>query len=107
MRPRDVDRGLHVPATRALPGSDQGLATGLITLTLQVSSTIGAPILNAIAASRSILLSGTHLAIIVSVTVIVTIASFIGSDCGPRLQPAVTDAYRRADSRPPGRARAL
>jgi hypothetical protein len=87
-----------VAATSGLPDFDQGLATGLTTMTLQVSSTIGAPILSAIAASRPILLPGLHLAVIISVAAIVIIAAFIWTGLRPRPQPTVTAARHRADS---------
>jgi MFS family permease len=87
-----------VAATSGLPDFDQGLATGLTTMTLQVSSTIGAPILSAIAASRPILLPGLHLAVIISVAAILIIAAFIWTGLRPRPQPTVTAARHRADS---------
>ena len=77
-----------VTATSGLPDSQQGLATGLTTLTLQTGATIGAPVLSAIAASRAILLSGIHLAIAVNVAVTAIIVTLIWTGLRPRLQPA-------------------
>jgi MFS family permease len=89
-----------VTATSDLPDSDQGLATALTTLTLQVSTTIGAPILSAIAASQASLLNGIHLAITVNTAVTVIIVALIWTGLRPRLRPAA----RRADERADGRA---
>jgi MFS family permease len=85
-----------VTATSGLLDSDQGLATGLTTLTLQVSATIGAPILSAIAASRAILLSGIHLAIAVNVAVTIIIVTLIWTGLRPRLQPAASGPSERS-----------
>ena len=48
-----------VTATSGLPDDEQGLATGLTSMTQQVGITIGIPILSAIASSRIHLLEGT------------------------------------------------
>jgi MFS family permease len=77
-----------VTATSGLPDSDQGLATGLTTLTLQVGVVIGAPILSAIAASRATLLSGIHLAVAIDVLVTVTAVALIWN--GLRTRPTPT-----------------
>jgi MFS family permease len=79
-----------VTATSGLPDSDQGLATGLTTLTLQVSSAIGTPILSAIAASQTILLSGIHLAITVNVAATVITLTLIWTGLRPPAQPATS-----------------
>jgi MFS family permease len=55
-------------ATSGLPDSEQGLATGLTTLTQQVGITIGVPILGAVAATQANLLGGIHLALAVNVS---------------------------------------
>jgi predicted MFS family arabinose efflux permease len=60
-----------VTATSGLPNSEQGLATGLATLTQQIGVTIGTPIFGAIAASQAVFLTGMHLAIAVNVLVTV------------------------------------
>ncbi len=62
-----------VTATSGLPDHEQGLATGLTSLTQQVALTVGIPILGAVAATQSGLLSGIHLALGLNVTV--TLAS--------------------------------
>ncbi len=60
-----------VTATSGLSDSEQGLGTGLATLTQQIGVTIGTPILAAIAASQTAFLTGMHLAIAVNVAVTV------------------------------------
>jgi hypothetical protein len=57
-----------VTATSGLPDEEQGLATGLTTMTQQ-ASTIGIPALGAIAASQSVMLTGIRLALVVDVAV--------------------------------------
>ncbi|MEO6604399.1 MAG: MFS transporter [Aeromicrobium sp.] len=58
-----------VTATSGLPNEEQGLATGLTTMTQQVALTIGIPILGSIAATQSVQLTGIHLALGVNVAV--------------------------------------
>jgi MFS family permease len=69
-----------VTATSGLPDSEQGLATGLSTLTQQVAITLGIPILGAVAAARTgalgaslaadrAMLGGLHLAVAVDVAI--------------------------------------
>jgi predicted MFS family arabinose efflux permease len=50
-----------VVATSGVPNDDQGLATGLTSMTQQVGITIGVPILAAIATSQAVLLTGIQL----------------------------------------------
>jgi predicted MFS family arabinose efflux permease len=77
-----------VTATSGLPDSEQGLATGLSTLTQQVAITIGIPILSAVAAARTgalrgvldparATLGGIHLALVVDVAVTLAGAALI------------------------------
>ena len=73
-----------VTATSGLPDSEQGLATGLTSLTQETGSTIGVPILGAIAASQSNLLTGIHFAVAISVVVIVTAVALIWTGLRPR-----------------------
>jgi MFS family permease len=84
-----------VAATSGLPDSDQGLATGLTTLTLQVSVVIGAPILSAIAASRAALVGGLHLAVAIDVLVTVTAVALIWTGLRPRPKPTTSYADKR------------
>jgi predicted MFS family arabinose efflux permease len=88
-----------VTATSGLPDSEQGLATGLATLTQQVGITIGVPILAAVAATRASLLSGIHLAVAVNVGVTVTAVVLIWTglrarSAGSGAEPGVEAAGR-------------
>ena len=62
-----------VTGTSGLPNEEQGLATGLTSMTQQVAITVGIPILSAVAATQSVQLTGIHLAL--GVNVVVTLAS--------------------------------
>ncbi|MFV2018999.1 MFS transporter [Micromonospora sp. LOL_023] len=62
-----------VVGTSGLPNEEQGLATGLASMTQQVALTIGAPIMVSIAATQSVELTGLQLAL--GVNVAVTLAS--------------------------------
>ncbi|SCG59056.1 MFS transporter [Micromonospora halophytica] len=64
-----------VTGTSGLPNEEQGLATGLTSMTQQVAITVGIPILSAIAATQSGDLDGIHLAL--TVNVIVTFVSLL------------------------------
>jgi MFS family permease len=77
-----------VTATSGLPDSEQGLATGLATLTQQIGITIGVPILGAVAATQAVLLTGIHLALAVNVVLTVTAAALIWTGLRPRPQVA-------------------
>ncbi len=61
-----------VTATSGLPDEEQGLATGLTSMTQQVAITVGIPLLSAIAATQASQLAGLHLAL--GVNVVVTLA---------------------------------
>lgn len=67
--------GYTVTGTSGLPNEEQGLATGLTSMTQQVAITIGIPVMGAIAATQSVELTGIHLAI--GANVAVTFASVI------------------------------
>ena len=56
-----------VTGTSGLPDDEQGLATGLTTMTQQVALVIGIPILSSIAATQTVELTGIHLALAVNV----------------------------------------
>ena len=77
-----------VTGTSGLPDEDQGLATGLTSMTQQVAITIGIPILGSVAATQTVELTGIHLAL--SVNVALTLASVVAVWVGlrPRI-PAV------------------
>ncbi|MFC0681240.1 MFS transporter [Lysobacter korlensis] len=64
-----------VTATSGLPDGEQGLATGLASMTQQVAITVGIPILGAVAATQIEQMSGIRLAL--GVNVAVTLASVL------------------------------
>lgn len=77
-----------VTVTSGLPDEEQGLATGLITMSQQVALTLGIPILSAIAIARTgalepttsaldATLGGLHLAIIVNVAINLVAAGLV------------------------------
>jgi MFS family permease len=82
-----------VTATSGLPDEDQGLATGLTSMTQQVAITVGIPVLSAIAAMRSVELAGIHLAL--GVDVVVTLLSVVLISA--KLRPAGTPAPATAE----------
>ncbi|ALG08840.1 MFS transporter [Kibdelosporangium phytohabitans] len=62
-----------VTATSGLPDEEQGLATGLTSMTQQVAITVGIPVLAAVAATQAAELPGIRFAL--TVNVLVTLAS--------------------------------
>lgn len=76
-----------VTATSGLPNEQQGLATGITTLTQQVSITIGIPIMSAIATAqirslssepvKAATLSGINLAILVNGLILIAVALLV------------------------------
>lgn len=64
-----------VTAASGLPNREQGLATGLTSMTQQVAVTIGIPILSSIAVSQSVQLTGIRLAL--TADVVVTLVSVV------------------------------
>jgi MFS family permease len=83
-----------VTATSGLPDSEQGLATGLTTLTQQIGITIGVPILGAVAASQANLLSGVHLALVLNVAATLVVAALVWNGLCPRTLDRVCDEAR-------------
>ena len=55
--------GYTVTGTSGLPDAEQGLATGLATMTQQVAITVGIPVLSAVAATQAVQLTGIRLAL--------------------------------------------
>jgi MFS family permease len=62
-----------VTGTSGLPNEEQGLATGLTSMTQQIAVTVGIPVMGSIAATRSSELAGVHFAI--GVNVVATLLS--------------------------------
>jgi MFS family permease len=86
-----------VTATSGLPDTEQGLATGLTTLTQEIGPTIGVPIFTAIAATQTTLLSGIHVAITINVIVTTTAASLIWTGLRPQLSTTTEPARSNTD----------
>lgn len=82
--------GYTVIGTSGLPDEEQGLATGLTSMTQQVALTIGAPIMVSIAATQASELSGLHLALGVNVAVILVSVVIIWFGLRPRGQQGGT-----------------
>jgi MFS family permease len=83
-----------VTATSGLPDEEQGLATGLTSMTQQIGLTVGIPIMSSIAATQSGELAGMHLAL--GVGAVATLASV-----------ALISARLRPASPPPARVEPL
>jgi MFS family permease len=90
-----------VTATSNVPDSEQGLATGLASMTQQVAITVGIPILGAVTATQTSLLGGIHLALGVNVLVTVTAVALIWT--GLRLGRETTNGDSGAAERTSGR----
>ncbi len=84
-----------VTGTSGLPDRQQGLATGLTTMSMQVASTIGIPVLSAIAATQSAELTGTHLALAVDVAVTFVSMILVWLALRPRGEPPTISALPR------------
>lgn len=96
-----------VTATSGLPNEEQGLATGLTTLSLQVALTLGIPILSAIALARTgslessmsavdATLGGMHLAVLVGAAISLAAAVLIAIF----LRGAASESKATADAAP-------
>jgi predicted MFS family arabinose efflux permease len=67
-----------VTATSGLPDAEQGLATGLTSMTQQVAISVGTPVLGAVAAAGSGLLAGIHLGLVVAVVAVLVGVLLVG-----------------------------
>jgi MFS family permease len=76
-----------ITGTSGLPDDEQGLATGLTSMTQQVGITVGIPVLSAIAATQASELPGIHLALIVNVVVTLAAAALVWFGLGRRGAP--------------------
>jgi MFS family permease len=88
-----------VTATSGLPDEEQGLATGLTSMTQQVGLTVGIPVLSAVAATGSTELAGTHLALGVDVVVTLVSAALISLALSPRFAPRAGRTEHEGDHR--------
>jgi hypothetical protein len=66
-----------ITATSGLPDHEQGLATGLVTSSQQIGTTVGIPLLSALAAGRPRFLSGVHLALGLDAAVLAAVALLV------------------------------
>jgi MFS family permease len=67
-----------VTATSGLPDGEQGLATGLTSMTQQVAISVGTPVLGAVAATSPGQLDGIHLALLVAVAGVLAGVALVG-----------------------------
>ncbi|MCP2338948.1 MFS transporter [Actinomadura rupiterrae] len=89
-----------VTATSGLPDEDQGLATGLTSMTQQIGLTLGIPVLSAIAATRSAELSGIHLALLADVAISLASVALVWTMLRPqRERRSHEQPHRQAASR--------
>ncbi|MFJ9593903.1 MFS transporter [Streptomyces virginiae] len=63
--------GFMVTATTGLPDHEQGMATGLATMTQQIGITMGTPIMSAVAAANTDIQAGITTAVIVNTAIVV------------------------------------
>jgi MFS family permease len=85
-----------VTATSGVHDSEQGLATGLVSMTQQVGITIGIPILAAVAITQTGLLAGIHLALAVNVGVTLLAMLLVWMGLRPRPATAVAGSSQPA-----------
>ncbi|MFF6837779.1 MFS transporter [Streptomyces tanashiensis] len=62
--------GFMVTATSGIPGSEQGMATGLATMTQQIGITMGTPVMSAVVVTAPVLLDGIGLAVLVNAAIV-------------------------------------
>lgn len=73
-----------VAGTSGLPDDQQGLATGLTSMTQQVAITVGIPILGSLAATQATSQSGLRLALVIDAAVVVVGAGLVWHGLRPR-----------------------
>jgi MFS family permease len=78
-----------VTGTSGLPNEEQGLATGLTSMTQQIATCIGIPIMGSIAATQSIELTGIHLAVGVNVAALFASAVIVWFGLRPHGEPSI------------------
>lgn len=89
--------GYTVTGTAGLPNHEQGLATGLTTMTQQIAVTVGIPIMGSIVATQAVELTGIHLAIAINVAICLVAMLFIWvglrtrAHAGPTAVPLPTE----------------
>jgi MFS family permease len=88
-----------VTGTSGLPDEEQGLATGLTSMTQQVAISIGIPVLSAIAATQELELTGIHLALCLNVAVTVASAGLVWVGLRRRDIPATVGLQANDDDK--------
>jgi MFS family permease len=90
-----------VTGTSGLPNEEQGLATGLTSMTQQVAIVVGIPFLTAIAATQSDQLTGIHLALGVDIAVTLVSVVLVWFGLRPRgdhgTEPSAVPVPREAE----------
>lgn len=87
-----------VTATSGVADGEQGLATGLLSMTQQVGITIGIPIFGAIAATQAGLIAGLHQALAANVAVTVLAVVLIWNGLRPRSATAAVAGAEAAEA---------
>ncbi|MEU4193062.1 MFS transporter [Kribbella sp. NPDC026611] len=80
-----------VTGTSGVPDDEQGLASGLTSMTQQVGGVIGTPILSAIAAGQAAQLTGLHAALAFDVALTLAVALLVFIALRPRTPRPVVD----------------
>ncbi|MFD8208061.1 MFS transporter [Streptomyces sp. NPDC059695] len=62
--------GFMVTATSGIPDGEQGMATGLATMTQQIGITLGTPVMSAVVVTAPVLLDGIGLAVLVNAAIV-------------------------------------
>jgi hypothetical protein len=89
-----------VAATSGVPEASKGLASGLMTTSQRVASTIGIPALAAVMAIRPDLLSGIHIALATDVVLTVIAVAMIAAGLKQRQPAGNPSRFRIAVYRP-------
>jgi MFS family permease len=89
-----------VTATSGIPNAEQGLATGLTSMTQQVGGVVGTPLLSAIAATQAVHLTGMHTALTFDVVITVATALVVFLTLRPRTPRQVPTAHPATDLAP-------
>ncbi|CAH0137531.1 Multidrug resistance protein Stp [Microbacterium sp. Bi128] len=79
--------GFMVTATTGIRDQDQGLATGLATMSQQIGITVGTPVMSAIVAASAVLSAGVGAALVVNAAICVGAAVVVGVALRTRHSP--------------------
>ncbi|MGH6655994.1 MAG: MFS transporter, partial [Actinocrinis sp.] len=87
-----------VTGTAGLANGEQGLATGLTSMTQQVAFAVGTPVMTSIAATQAVELTGIHLAVGVNVAILLAGAVLVWFGLRRRGGRGVPDPARSANA---------